>query len=85
MLQDRMEKIAASIRLSVVSLALLFALTILAPLVGGIGGWIFAFVFDDSFAALMALLRWDASGFEAGAALAFLGAFLKAGARVSKN
>lgn len=50
-------------------------LLVVMPVVGGIGGWLFAWVFEDSFNALLRLLRIQVTGFELGAALAFLGAF----------
>lgn len=52
-------------------------LLILGPLVGGVIGWFFALVFDDSFRVLCAILRVEATGFEMGAALGFAGAFLR--------
>ena len=61
-----------------------FIVVIIAPIVGGVGGWIFAWVFKDSFAALQALLHWQATGFEVGAALGFIGSYLK-NTRASTN
>ena len=80
-----MEKFIEIVVYSMGGSAMLIILLLIAPMFGGFGGWIFAYVFEDSFAALMGLLNWDASGFEAGAALAFIGSFLKAGARLDRD
>lgn len=80
-----MEKFINGIVYTVGGTAVLFILLLLAPLAGGIGGWIFAWIFEDSFAALTRLLHWDVTGFQAGAALAFIGSFLKAGARLNSD
>ena len=52
-------------------------LLILGPLLGGVFGWFFAMVFDDSFRVLCQVLRIEATGFQVGAALGFAGAFLR--------
>lgn len=62
----------------------LFLLLILAPTFGGIGGWVFSLVFNDTFASLQEFLGTDANGFQIGAALAFVGAFLKSTVSNSK-
>jgi len=80
-----MNKFIETIVLAFGGVGVLFVLLLFAPFVGGIAGWVFAWIFEDSFKALMRLLHWNATGFEVGAALAFIGAFLKAGARISSD
>lgn len=69
-MNDLIVKIFAGVAVSALVL-------ILGPLVGGVLGWVFAAVFDDSFRTLCAILRVEATGFEVGAALGFAGAFLR--------
>ena len=52
-------------------------LFLLMPVVGGAAGWVFAIIFEDSFAALQGLLHTDASGFQIGAALGFVASFFR--------
>lgn len=69
-MNDLIVKIFASAGIAVL-------LLILGPLLGGVFGWLFAAVFDDSFRTLCAILRIEATGFQVGAALGFAGAFLR--------
>ena len=66
----------------IVAVVLTFlVMVLLMPLLGGICGWLFAIVFDATFAELQGFLGVGASGFEMGAALGFVSSFFRGTAK----
>jgi predicted cobalt transporter CbtA len=57
--------------------AIFLAILIIAPLFGGVVGWIFATVFPESFRVLQRIVAIDATGFEFGAVLGFIAGFFR--------
>ncbi len=88
-LDNTMDSLVAGTVKSVASvigvIGLVFLVMILAPFIGGVVGWLFAWVFPKSFDTALALLRVDATGFQLGAALGFIGALLRLGSRSSSK
>lgn len=58
------------------SLIITVVIFLFTPIMGAIGGWLFAGLFPESFQVLLDILRVDATGVEVGLALGFVGAFL---------
>lgn len=55
-----------------------FLAIILGTMMGGVAGWVVGLVFNDTMLALKDFLGTDATNFQVGAALGFVGGFFRA-------
>ena len=56
---------------------IMFLMLLVYPFFGGVAGWVFAWIFDESFLKLVELLNVEATGWQVGAILGFVGEFFR--------